>query len=160
MTSRLFVDNHHSPCFFGVALWSTFRACSINSLGTPGISAGFHAIMSRLALRKLTSSSSYLSPSPAPMMAVLDSSPSCSCMVFVPTSLAGLTEDWLHLLEGIQSLLRDNSLAAVSISLTELGTRMLEAWTIASLSQSMDLRRYPRRESTPILPGILRSRYT
>jgi hypothetical protein len=41
-------------------------------LGTPGISDGFHANMSRLARRKLMSASSYLSPKPAPMMAVLD----------------------------------------------------------------------------------------
>jgi hypothetical protein len=44
--------------------------------GTPGISAGFHANMSWLARRKLTSASSYLSPKPAPMTAVLDESPS------------------------------------------------------------------------------------
>ena len=100
------------------------------------------------------SSSSYLSLSPAPMIAVLDSSPSCSCMVFVPTSLAGLTEDWLGLLEGMESLLRDNFLAATSISLTELGTRMLEVWTIDSLSHLKDLSRFPRKERTPVLPGI------
>ena len=43
MASRLSVEKLHSRCFFGVALGSTFKACSINSLGTPGISAGFHA---------------------------------------------------------------------------------------------------------------------
>ena len=81
-------------------------------------------------------------------------------MVLVPMSLAGFTDDWLGFLEGIESLLRDSSLAAASISLMELGTQMLEAWYIASLSHSKDLRRSPRRESTPVLPGILRSRYT
>ena len=127
MASRLSGENRRNRCFFGVALGSTFKACSINSLGTPGISAGFHANMSRLALRKLTSSSSYLSPSPVPMIAVLDSSPSCSCMVFVPTSLVGLTEDWLGSLDGTESLVKESSLAIVSTSLTVLRMRMLEA---------------------------------
>ena len=81
MASRLSGEKHHSRCFFGVALGSTIKACSINSLGTPSISAGFHANTSRLALRKLMSSSSYLSSKPAPMMAVLESSPSCSWIV-------------------------------------------------------------------------------
>jgi hypothetical protein len=36
----------------GVAFGSTLRQCSISSLGTPGMSAGFHAKMSRLARRK------------------------------------------------------------------------------------------------------------
>jgi len=124
MASHLSGENRRNRCFFGVALGSTFKACSINSLGTPGISAGFHANTSRLALRKLTSSSSYLSPSPAPMMAVLESSPSCNWIVLVPTSLVGLTDDWLGFLEGIDSL-SENSLAAVRISLTELGTRIV-----------------------------------
>src|SRR6185503_753293 len=93
-------------------------------LGHPWHIAGFHANTSRLALRKLTSSSSYLSPSLAPMMAVLESSPSCNWIVLVRTSLVGLTDDWLCFLEGIDSL-RESSSAAASISLTELGTRIV-----------------------------------
>ena len=104
MASHLSGEKCRNRCFFGVALGSTFKACSINSLGTPGISTGFHANMSRLALRKLTSSSSYLSPSLAPMMAVLESSPSCKWIVLVPTSPVGLTDDWLCFLEGIDFL--------------------------------------------------------
>ena len=73
-------------------------------------------------------------------------------------SPAGFTDDWLDFLDGIESLLSDSSLAAASISLTELGNQMLEEWTIASLSHSKDLRRSPRRERTPVLPGILRSK--
>ena len=72
------------------------------------------------------SSSSYLSLSPAPMMAVLESSPSCSWIVLVPTSLVGLTDDWLGFLDGIDSL-SESSLAAASISVTELGTRVVAA---------------------------------
>ena len=126
MASRLSRDKRHSCCFFGVTLGSTFSACSINSLGTPGISAGFHVNMSKLALRKLTNSSFYLSPKPAPMMAILESSPSCSWMVLVPTSPVGFTDDWLGFLEGIDSL-SESSLAAASISLTELGTQIVAA---------------------------------
>src|SRR6185503_15621117 len=126
MASRLSGENRRNHCFFGVALGSTFKACSINSLGTPGISAGFHANTSRLALRKLTSLSSYLSPSPALMLAILESSPSCSWIVLVPTPLVGLTDYWLGFLEGIDSL-SESSLVAVSILLTELGTRIVEA---------------------------------
>jgi hypothetical protein len=55
MASLLSGAKRHSRCFFRAALGSTFRQCSINFLGTPSISAGFHANMSRLALRKLTS---------------------------------------------------------------------------------------------------------
>jgi hypothetical protein len=47
-------------------------------------------------------------------------------MVLVPTSLAGFTDDWLGFFEGVESLLSESSLAAASISLTELGTQMVE----------------------------------
>jgi hypothetical protein len=49
MASLLSGVKHHSCCFYGAALWSTFKQWSIKSLGTPGISAGFHANISRLA---------------------------------------------------------------------------------------------------------------
>jgi hypothetical protein len=58
-------------CHLGVALGSTLSECSISLLGTPGMSAGFHAKMSRLARRKLMSVSSYLGSSPASIMVVL-----------------------------------------------------------------------------------------
>ena len=79
-----------------------------------------------VGLRKLKSSNSYLSPSLAPMIAVLESFPSCSWIVLVPTSLVGLTDDWLGFLEGIDSL-SESSLAAASISLTEIGTQVVAA---------------------------------
>ena len=40
----------------------------------------------------------------------------------MPTSPVGLTDDWLGFLEGIKSLLSESSLAAASISLTEIET--------------------------------------
>jgi hypothetical protein len=71
MASRLSSAKQWRCCRFGVALGSTLRECSINSLGTPGMSADFHAKVSRLALRKLMSASSYLVSRPAPMVVVL-----------------------------------------------------------------------------------------
>jgi hypothetical protein len=98
MASLLSGAKRRSCCFFGVALGSNFRQCSINSLSTLGISAGFHANMSQLALRKLTSALSYLSLKPPPIKAVLNESPSCSWMALMPTLLElGFTLDWLGL---------------------------------------------------------------
>jgi hypothetical protein len=71
MSSRLSSAKRRRCCRFGIALGSTLRECSINSLGTPGMSVGFHAKMLRLAWRKLMSVSSYLGSRPAPMVVVL-----------------------------------------------------------------------------------------
>ena len=61
------------------------------------------------------------------MIAVLESSPSSSCIDLVRTSPVGLTDDWLDFLDGVESLLSESSLAAASISLTELGTQIVAA---------------------------------
>ena len=61
------------------------------------------------------------------MMEVLDECPSCSWMVFVTMSFAGLMEDWLGFFIGIESLDKESSLAAASTSLAVLGMRMLKA---------------------------------
>jgi hypothetical protein len=63
--------------------------CSIRFLGTPGMSAGFHAKMSRLARRKLTSASSYFGSRPAPMVVVLLLSPVLRSIVLTCTFSAG-----------------------------------------------------------------------
>jgi hypothetical protein len=75
MASRLSSVKRRRCCHFGVALGSTLSECLIRFLGTPGMSAGFHAKMSRLARRKLTSASSYFGSRPAPMVVVLLLSP-------------------------------------------------------------------------------------
>ena len=126
MASHLSGEKRRNRCFLGVDLGSTFKACLMNSLGTPGISAGFHTNTSQLALRMLMSSISYLSPRPAPMIEVLELSPSCSWIVLVPTLPVALTDDWLGFLEGMDSL-SESSLAVASISLTELGTQIVAA---------------------------------
>jgi hypothetical protein len=74
-------------CRFGVALGSTLSECSIRFLGTPGMSAGFQAKMSRLAWRKLTSVSSYFGSRPTLIMVVLLLSP-------VPRSIALTCTSW------------------------------------------------------------------
>jgi hypothetical protein len=81
MASRQSSAKQRRCCRFGVALGSTLSECSIRFLGTPGMSAGFQAKMSRLAQRKLTSVSSYFGSRPAPIMVVLLLSP-------VPRSIA------------------------------------------------------------------------
>src|ERR1041385_7221046 len=52
-------ENRRRDFFTGLAFGSTCNLCSANSLGTPGISAGFHVKISQFSQRKLTSSSSY-----------------------------------------------------------------------------------------------------
>jgi hypothetical protein len=122
----------HRCCFLGVAFGCTFIACSINSLGTPSISAGFHANMSWLARRKLTSASYYLSPKPAPMTAVLDESPSWSWIVLKATSSVNWMLNLLAFLEGISSPDWESYCAAASTSPKASGTRVVEAYWIAS----------------------------
>jgi hypothetical protein len=136
----------------------TFRQCSINSLGTPGISAGFHANISLLALRKLTGMLSYLSSSPSLIRAVLDGSPSYSWMNFMPMSLVlSFTVDWLDFL--VRITISDWESCCVATKTLAEGSAMsvVEAYSIASWSQSYDFFKLPGKVSTPILPGILRS---
>ena len=89
MASLFSTENLRSRYLLGVAVGLTFKECLINSFGTPGTSAGFHANTSRLALRKLTSVLSYLSVSLVPIKAVFDGSPTCSWIVLTPTLSGG-----------------------------------------------------------------------
>jgi hypothetical protein len=59
MASRRSSAKWRRCCHLGVALGSTLSECSIRLLCTPGMYAGFHAKMSRLAQRKLMGASSY-----------------------------------------------------------------------------------------------------
>src|SRR3954468_22160769 len=54
------VEKRLRDSFTGLAFGSTRNLCSTNSLGTPGISDGFHAKISQFSRRKLMSSTSYL----------------------------------------------------------------------------------------------------
>ena len=138
VASLLSGANMHSLYFFGIALGSTFRQCSISSLGTLGISVGCHAKMSQLALWKLTSALSYLGSSPPPITAVLLELPSWSWTVFVLTSLVGLIFVWPDLWLGISISDWESCWTATSTSPEVFGTRVVEAYSMASWSQSYD----------------------
>src|SRR5664279_6459093 len=56
---RLLGSKHRRPCFTGFAPFLTLSECSASSLGTPGMSDGDHAKMSRCSRRNSTSSPSY-----------------------------------------------------------------------------------------------------
>jgi hypothetical protein len=89
MASRLSSAKRRRCCRLGVALGSMLRQCSISSLGTPGMSAGFHAKMSWLARRKLMSASSYSGSRPAPMVVVMLGSPVPRSIMLTSTSSGG-----------------------------------------------------------------------
>jgi hypothetical protein len=74
MASRLSLAKRRRCCRFGVALGSTLSEFD-QIPGHPWHVAGFHAKMSRLARRKLTSVSSYFGSRSAPMVVVLLLSP-------------------------------------------------------------------------------------
>ena len=63
-----FPSSKRRRCYFtGLEPGLIFKACSATSLGMPGMSEGFHAKMSLLARRKLTSALSYSEESVVPM---------------------------------------------------------------------------------------------
>ena len=68
-------ENRRKRCLTGFEPGFRSNLCLANSLGTPGISAGFHAKISLLSLRKLVSVSSYPLESWALMIAILEGSP-------------------------------------------------------------------------------------
>ena len=90
MAAFLSGANHRSFCLMGFEPLLISMVCSANSLGTPGISAGFHAKMSLLSLRKLVSASSYLGSSSELMIAVFSGSPVNKSIFLVLASSAGL----------------------------------------------------------------------
>jgi hypothetical protein len=55
----------------GLAVFKTFKECSIRCRGTPDMSVGFHANTLTLSLRNLTSAPSYLGSRLALIRAVL-----------------------------------------------------------------------------------------
>ena len=68
-------ENRHSRCFTGLEPLLISISCSANSLGTPGMSAGFQAKISLLSRRKLVSVSSYFADRWALMVVVFAGSP-------------------------------------------------------------------------------------
>jgi hypothetical protein len=101
---------------------------------------------------------SYVSPKPAPMTAVLDESPSWTWIVLRATSPVDWMLDLLAFLVGISSLAWESYCAAASTSPEASSTRVVEAYWMASWLQSYNFFKSPRRVSTPLRPGILRSK--
>ena len=83
-------DKRRKGCLTGFASDRTCNLCSANSVGTPGMSLGDHAKMSRFSRRKSASSPSYLLSRFVPMTAYLSGCSGSKGMFFV--SLAGLND--------------------------------------------------------------------
>ena len=63
---RLSSAKRRKDCLTGLASGRTCKACSASSLGTPGMSFGDHAKMSRFSRRNSTSALSYAGLRPTP----------------------------------------------------------------------------------------------
>ena len=75
----------------GFTFFFISKECSASSLGTPGMSDGFHAKMSQFSRRKEVSAPSYVESRLAPITVVLCGSSSRRTMVLVAT--AGVSYD-------------------------------------------------------------------
>ena len=122
-------ENRHSCCFTGLEPSLISILCSANSLGTPGMSAGFQAKISLLSQRKLVSASSYFAERWALMVAVLDGSPVPRSICLTSASFGGAR--MLGFLAGISSSSGIISAAIVAISFLSLVACALAAIWIA-----------------------------
>ena len=116
---------------FDFAVLSTSNLCSANFLGTPGMSAGFQAKMSRLSLKKLVSTNSYLGFMSAPIIAVLDGSPVPRSIVLSYNPLGGITSE-ADFFIGISSSSGESFLAAITTRGAWLNCYSSEAIVTAS----------------------------
>ena len=73
MALRFSSSKRRKRCFTSLESGWIFKACSVTSLGMPGISEGFHTKMSLLSRRKSTSALSYSEESATPMCTILPS---------------------------------------------------------------------------------------
>src|SRR3954463_7889259 len=74
MASARGSDNRRMDCLMGLASGNTLSACSANSLGTPGMSAGHQAKISQRSQRNSTSALSYAGLRSLAISAVLEAS--------------------------------------------------------------------------------------
>ena len=107
-------ENRRSRCFTGLEPSLISILCSANSLGTPGMSAGFQAKISLLSRRKLVRASSYFAERWALMVAVLDGSPVPKSICLTSASFGGVM--MLGFLAGISNSSWLISAAIVAIS--------------------------------------------
>ena len=131
---HLSIRSRRRPCFTGLASLLTFKECSASFLGTPGMSSdGDQAKISQFSWRNLTSSPSYLSPRPAPMMASFVGSSSESLIFLVSSfglKLESTLEDGFSVADislGLIVFLRSSS-SSLEISSS--------AWTALAASHS------------------------
>ena len=122
-------ENHRSRCFIGLEPLLISILCSANSLGTPGMSAGFQAKISLLSRRKLVSASSYFADRWALMVAVFEGSPVPRSICLTSASFGGAR--MLGFLAGISSSSWLISTAIVAISFLPLSACALAAIWIA-----------------------------
>ena len=80
---RLSSLNRRRNCLTGLNFGSILRVCSASSLGTPGMSEGFHAKMSRFSRMNSMSALSYLGSRLALMLNCLYESPGVKLTSFV-----------------------------------------------------------------------------
>jgi spore coat protein U-like protein len=78
-------DSRRMDCLTGLESGNTLSACSANSLGTPGMSAGHHAKISQRSRRNSTSALSYAGLRSLAISAVLEASVEWTCTFFVLT---------------------------------------------------------------------------
>ena len=150
-------ENHCRRCLIGFESGFKSNLCSANSLGTPGISAGFYTKISLFSLRKLVSASSYSLERWALMIAILEGS-------LVPRSIS-----MVSVLQGgamIPAFLVRISMssglvccAMLAISYASLACLVLVVIWMDSVSQSYERLRSPRKESMPLGPDILSKRF-
>ena len=107
-------ENRRSRCFTGLEPSLMSILCSVNSLGTPGMSAGFQAKISLLSQRKLVSTSSYFVERWALMVAVLEGLPVPRSICLMSASFGGAR--MLGFLAGITSSSGLISAATAAIS--------------------------------------------
>jgi hypothetical protein len=114
-----------SHCLTGLAFRSKCNLCSINSLGTPGMSAGLHVKMSLFSYRNLMSANSKLSHLRRFLYRQWDSLVECvlwldghlgSLGVYHDRVRGGLSQGLLQLLELCGCEQRVSSLTALSIA--------------------------------------------
>src|SRR3954469_8692271 len=78
-------DSLQMDCLTGLVSGKTLSACSANSLGTPGMSAGHQAKISQRSRRNSTSALSYVGLRSLAINAVLEASVGWTCTLFVLT---------------------------------------------------------------------------
>jgi hypothetical protein len=98
ITSFLSWAKWRSRCLTGLFFRSKCSLCSINSPGTPGMSAGFHVKMALFSWRNLMSACSYLGSKLLPTWVTLEDSSMDNGIV-----LLSVSSGWMDVLEVLAS---------------------------------------------------------